>query len=95
MTLQIAFSIIFNKNITSIWMLVNALQFIHFSALLSLYFPLYVTVLFNYLSISNFDVEIFADLYLLHIGKSRNQHRSLTDYRYSASNISSSNILIN
>ena len=84
----------FGQSLTAMWKLVNMLQLVHYSAMLTLYFPRIVIVTSSHLSASNLQNKYFADIYMFHFNSSEFDEKP-SDYRLRAQHIDSMSILMN
>ena len=88
-------STIFGQSLSGMWTLVNVLQIIQYSAMMTLYYPQIVIALFRYLSITNLQSDFLETTYLYHFNESKVGDRSSWDYRFEVQKIESTNILLN
>jgi hypothetical protein len=88
-------SLVFGQSMSGMWGLINTLQLINYSAMMTLYFPKLVMVIFKFIGIVNMDNEYFSSAYRLHFDESKIAGRDPWDYRFDNQGIDSTNILIN
>lgn len=80
---------------SSVWTLINSLQIINYSAIMTLYYPKIVIVLLKFISIANMDIEWFNKAYYMHFDSSKFDDRDSWDYRFKNQGVGSTNILMN
>ncbi|CAI2359932.1 unnamed protein product [Moneuplotes crassus] len=95
MSSQLAIATILGQSLSSMWILINTLQIINYSAMMTLYFPKIVITLFSYLGVANLENKMFSNLYLLHFDNSQVEDRASWDYRFENQNVESTNVLLN
>ena len=83
------------QSLTSMWGMVNTIQLINYSAMMTLYFPKIVLSLFNDLSASSLNFGYLSKIYLMHFDNSKVEGRPSNDYRFENQGIGSTNILLN
>lgn len=77
------------------WAMLNLIQILHYSAMMTLFFPKIVLVIFSFLGIANAENQYFTDVYLYHIDTTPIEGRDSWDYRFENQGVDSTNILIN
>jgi len=75
--------------------MINTLQIINYSAMMTLYYPKIVSMLFSFTGIVNIENEYLSKLYLVHINTTVLDERESWDYRFKNQGIENTNILIN
>ncbi|CAI2384272.1 unnamed protein product [Moneuplotes crassus] len=95
MTSQVALSFSLGQSPSSIWMLINISQILQYTAMLTLYFPKLLISSYRHLSIANFDISIFPNVFTTLFDKSLIEGRDSFDYRFANQNIESTNIFLN
>jgi hypothetical protein len=88
-------SVVFGQSSSGMWGLINTLQLINYSAMMTLYYPKIVMVLLNFVGIVNMDNQYFSNAYRLHFDESKLEGRDPWDYRFENQGIDSTNILMN
>lgn len=76
-------------------MMVNTLQLVYYSAIMSLYFPKILITLFSFLGVANLENALFSEIYLKHFDSSKVEDRKSWDYRFENQNVETTNVLIN
>ncbi|CAI2371060.1 unnamed protein product [Moneuplotes crassus] len=95
MSLQLVIAVVLGQSLSSMWILINTLQIIHYSAMMTLYFPKIVVTLFGFLGVVNLENKMFSKLFLLHFDSSQIEDRESWDYRFENQNVESTNVLLN
>jgi len=95
MIFNFGFSTLTGSSLTSLWQMVNILQLIEYSVLMTLYYPNIILVLIKDLDQAFFNVDFLSDLYFIHFDKSKVEGRPSWDYRFENQGVSSTNILLN
>ncbi|CAI2369448.1 unnamed protein product [Moneuplotes crassus] len=95
MSLQLVIAVVLGQSLSSMWILINTLQIIHYSAMMTLYFPKIMVTLFSFLGVANLENKMFSKLYLLHFDSSQVEDRASWDYRFENQNVESTNVLLN
>jgi hypothetical protein len=88
-------SILFGQSTSGMWGLINTLQLINYSAMMTLYYPKIVGVILNFIGIANMDNQYLSNVYRLHFDESKFEGRDPWDYRFENQGIDSTNILMN
>ena len=88
-------SIFLGKSITPFWQMINTLQLIQYSVMMTLYYPQILLFQFSQLSVTSFDFHLFSEIFLLHIEKDYISERESWDYRFKTQGIGHVNILMN
>jgi len=95
MVIFVGSSILSGKSLTSLWQMVNVLQLIQYSSMMTLYYPQIVLIQFGSLSQTSFNFFSLSKLYLYHFDGSKLEDRKSLDYRFENQGISHLDILLN
>ncbi|CAI2381355.1 unnamed protein product [Moneuplotes crassus] len=93
--IQLVIAVVLGQSLASMWILVNTIQLINYSAMMSLYFPKVIVTTYRHLGSMNFQSEVLSDIYMLHIDESKIENKSSWDYRFENQGVESTNILVN
>jgi len=77
------------------WQMVNTIQLIQYSAMMTLYFPKILLTMFNDMIAASLNFDILLNFYLKHFDESKVEGRPSWDYRFENQGIESTNILLN
>jgi hypothetical protein len=83
------------KSMPGMWGLINTLQIINYSSMMTLYYPKITLMLFQFIGIVNMDNKYFSEVYRVHFDESVFSDREAWDYRFENQGIESTNILMN
>ena len=83
------------QSLSSLWSLINAIQIIHYSAIMTLFLPKIIYTVYSFLAIVNMDFEILATIYQLHFDTSVFDDRTSWDHRFENQGVESTNVLMN
>mmetsp|Transcript_1619 Transcript_1619/g.1436 ORF Transcript_1619/g.1436 Transcript_1619/m.1436 type:complete len:96 (+) Transcript_1619:669-956(+) len=92
---QLLLSEVIGQSLSSMWTLINTLQLIYYSGLMTLYFPLSIFSFIGYIAVVNLENETFSDVYALHFDKSKLEKNKSWDYRFNNLSIETTSILLN
>jgi len=95
MSTQVIASSLTGQGLSGMWAMLNLIQILHYSAMMTLFFPKIVLVIFSFLGIANAENQYFTDVYLYHIDTTPIEGRDSWDYRFENQGVDSTNILIN
>mmetsp|Transcript_28065 Transcript_28065/g.24795 ORF Transcript_28065/g.24795 Transcript_28065/m.24795 type:complete len:90 (-) Transcript_28065:356-625(-) len=79
---QIIVSTVVGQSLSSMWVMINTLQIIYYSAMMTPYFPKIVLSLFSYLEVANLENDAFSKIYKYHFDTTLVENRTSWDYSY-------------